>query len=98
MPKDYLSDTSQDLRVENGDFVSGNSEVQEQNRILEAFPGEYKRTPTVGVGIEEYLNASVSRNELKKTIRKAFVKDGFKVDSIEIEDDFSEIDIQAFKS
>jgi len=89
---------ARDLIIRGGNFKIGESEVPEQNRIIEAFPGEYKRTPLVGVGIEQYLNAAMNKNELKRLIKKELVKDGFKVDRIDISDDFSEIDIEASKN
>lgn len=97
MPKDFISGDDRDLIIKNGSFDIGNSDAQEQGRIIEAFPGEYKRTPLVGVGIEQYLNASIPKNTLRRIIKKELVKDGFKVSEIKISDDFSEIEIEAIK-
>lgn len=53
---DILLDDNDDLLIQNGDFVIGESEQQEVEAILRAYPGWYKQFPTVGVGIMDYLN------------------------------------------
>ncbi|MCT2563957.1 oxidase [Chryseobacterium herbae] len=52
--KDFLF--NDDLQISNGDFVIGESDNQHQKHILQAFKGEFKKTPEIGVGIEQILN------------------------------------------
>lgn len=52
--KDFLY--TDDLVIENGDFVIGDSDEQHQRDILKAYKGEFKASPEVGVGIEQMLN------------------------------------------
>lgn len=52
--KDFLF--KEDLQISNGDLVIGESDNQHQKHILQAFKGEYKKTPEIGVGIEQMLN------------------------------------------
>lgn len=52
--KDFLF--NDDLQIKAGDFQVGESDNQHQKHILVAFKGEYKKTPEIGVGIEQMLN------------------------------------------
>ena len=45
-----------DLEINDGDFVIDESDNQHQKHILIAYKGEYKQYPEIGVGIEQMLN------------------------------------------
>jgi len=92
MPKDILITEDYDLRVENGDFVTGESTRQHQNLIILADKGEFKQFPTVGVGILRYLEGHDGDN-LAREIRTEFNKDGMTVKGIKFNG--SKIDITA---
>lgn len=81
MPKDILLDVDLDLSIENGDFVIGESTNQQQKIMLLADKNEFKENPTVGVGIETYLDDE-SPADMHREIRLQFSKDGMKVKSI----------------
>lgn len=81
MPTDFLLDGDLDLRIENGDFVAGESTLQHQKLLLLIGKNELKENPIVGVGIENYLDDE-SPADMHREIRLQFTKDGMKVKSI----------------
>jgi len=80
---DYLVDNTGDLQIANGDFVKGDSTLQNQKALLMAQPGEYKQYPTAGVGIMNYLK-DVDNNDLLRQIRLQFAQDGMTVKTLSI--------------
>ncbi|WP_372747053.1 oxidase [Lutibacter sp.] len=81
--QDILVDDSGNLRIENGDFVIGNSTLQHQQHIILAQKGEWKETPELGVGVETELNNENPRELLSK-IRRNFEYDGMTVKKLNI--------------
>lgn len=81
---DYIEDEDGDLRIRNSDFLTGESTEQHQKDLLIADPGQYKIFPTIGVGIDSYLNDDVSKDELERKISAAFEDDGMRVGLIEV--------------
>ena len=67
-----------DLACEDGDFVIGDATLQHQADLLEAGEGEYKQSPTVGVGLRDFLNDEDTTEVLRK-IRLQFVRDGMNI-------------------
>jgi len=67
-----------DLACKDGDFVVGDSTFRHQADLLEAAEGEYKQYPTVGVGLNEFLNDENPAEMLRK-IRIQFVRDGLNI-------------------
>lgn len=55
---------------------------QHQKDMILAHKGEYRLTPTVGVGASDYLDDEGPLN-LKREINKQFVQDAMKVKSID---------------
>ena len=49
--KDLLLTDAGELEISNGDFVAGENYNQQQATLLVAHEGEFKMTPTIGVGI-----------------------------------------------
>ena len=49
--KDLLLTDTGELEISNGDFVAGENYNQQQAMLLVAQEGEFKMTPTIGVGI-----------------------------------------------
>jgi hypothetical protein len=78
---DYLNDENDDLLISGGDFVRGESNKQQQRKILLAEPGEYKQAPSATVGLIGYLNDD-DPSELLRDIRIKFSTDGMKVDQL----------------
>lgn len=91
--KDILLDSDFDLMAVDGDFVVGDSTIQNQALLLASGPGEFKETPTCGIGLEGYLldeNPAV----LLREIRRQFTIDGMKVSKVAITAT-GELDIKA---
>ena len=82
-----------DLQFKNGDFRIG--EVTDQNKvqILISVPGDFKESPTMGVGLEDYLNDERPGNMLD-TIRRNLAADGMTVQQVAI-DEAGLLDIDA---
>ena len=53
--KDLLLTDTGELEISNGDFVAGENYNQQQAMLLVAQEGEFKMTPTIGVGIGDLL-------------------------------------------
>ncbi len=77
--KDFLLDD--DLQIDNGDFVIGNSQNQHTQHIIIAHKGEYKEMPEIGVGIEQMLGTETGTEFLIEA-KKNLEYDGQKVKNI----------------
>lgn len=84
MPYDILLDENNDLLIEDGDFVIGESTIQHQTLLLHCHKGEFKENPTRCVGIVRFLETHDTQG-LAREIDVEFTKDGMKVDKIMIE-------------
>ena len=82
-PTDILLDQDGHIRIENGDFVIGDSTQQHQKHLLMAMPGDYKQSPLVGVGVAEQLDDE-NPDDLLRAIRTTFVQDGMTVKNLSI--------------
>ena len=76
MGKDILLDDQDRLRIENGDFVIGESTDQEVSLILRMNKGELKEDPLVGCDLIRLINSNTSETELKQIIRLQLARDG----------------------
>jgi len=92
--QDFLLDSNGDLLIENGDFVVGASDPQNIQDTINAYAGYWKQFPTLGVGIEQYLNSPGLAGELKRLITVQLQSDGFTVNSITV-DQFFNVQIDA---
>lgn len=72
-----------DIDVSAGDILTATSDYQHQADILLARKGYYKERPTVGVGVEDYINET-EPEELLRSVRKEFAGDGMKVTKVTI--------------
>jgi hypothetical protein len=94
-----LNTTTQDLLIENGDFVVNNSEQQETNLIINLNLGNLFEYPLVGVGIMNYLASTISPMKLESIIQQQLESDGFIVDSINVKGStIKDISIQVLAS
>ncbi len=80
---DILLDDNNDIRIENGDLVLGDSFQQEIELILGSNQGEWKNEPLIGANLIELINSEVSELELKNKISQALKLDGKTLKSIE---------------
>lgn len=54
--KGILLTNSFELDIRNGSLFVGNSTIQDQGLAVISMPGEWKESPAIGVGIENWLN------------------------------------------
>ena len=87
MFKDILLDEDGDLKIANGDFVIGDSDIQEIEALLIGKPGEFKEFPLIGSDIGRLLKSRSGHTAALKEIKKQLVNDGFDVSNIKIDDD-----------
>lgn len=83
MPKDYLLDDDFDLRIENGDFVVGESTAQHQKLLLMYNKGELRQYPRTGVGVISFINDD-NLGDLYQEVIKHFKADDMDVQKLEI--------------
>jgi len=91
--KDILL-TNNDLMVKDGDLAIGISDTQHVNLLLSTNKGDWKQTPTAGVGITNYLETH-NDGSLSREIQTQLSADGAKISriavklpNIEIESDY----------
>lgn len=88
---DVLLDENKDLKFVNGDLVIGDVNQQNQELIVVSNKGDWKESPEIGVGINDYLNdenISGAISAIKNNLRY----DGFKVNKVKLVNNKIEID------
>jgi len=75
MPFDYKHDSTDDLAIENGDFVVIDSTKQHQSLLIRLKKGELRQYPKTGVGVDEFL-LNESPGDVDLEIRRQFEADG----------------------
>lgn len=68
MSKDILLDDNNDLKILNGDFDFGDSEMQEVGQILQSTQGEWKMTPILGPNLYRFIKSKASKSEIESTV------------------------------
>jgi phage baseplate assembly protein W len=82
MANDILLDENDDVRIENGDFVIGDSLDQEVGLILRMNKGELKEDPVMGCDLIRLINSNTSEAELKQIIKLQLARDGKSYDEL----------------
>lgn len=82
--QDFLFDDDGDLRIENGDFVIGDSDVQHIQDIIFSGPGWYKEFPEIGVNALSYLGSKGKQQEFQRAIKLQLQSDGYNVNTIRV--------------
>ncbi len=80
---DYLLDTDFDLRIEGGDFVVGDSDLQHQQLLMGLEKGELRQYPKTGVGLTNYL-VDDNIGDLYQEIQRQFENDGLLISKLEV--------------
>ncbi len=94
MRQDILVDDNNDLQVADGDFVTGQSDQQHVQHIVEAQKGEYKNDPLVGFGIINYLKRDEKiLSEFKRDLKIQLENDDYKNPEIDISEGFQNLEI-----
>jgi len=91
--KDFLLDDNGELRIENGDFVVGESDNQHQQDIIKCSKGEFREFPELGVGIEQSLGDDDFITTLIE-VKKNLEYDGMKINNVTLNDGQITIDGQ----
>ncbi|HLZ86507.1 MAG TPA: hypothetical protein VKQ52_04690 [Puia sp.] len=81
MPQDIVFASDGDIDFSANDLQYGESTAQHQRDILLARKGDYKMSPTVGVGIMDYL-LDHTPDEMQREIRQQLYQDGMDVNKI----------------
>jgi hypothetical protein len=86
---DILLNDDFTLRIENGDFLIDDSDTQNQQLIVKANKGNFLESPTLGVGIDNYLNSALEQHivKLKKDIQVNFLLDNYALLTLKVEGD-----------
>ena len=80
---DLLLDENNDLAWKDGDFVIGDSTLQNQSLLIMCNKTEFKENPMRCVGAQRYLEDHTP-DDLAREIRQEFTIDGMKVSKIEV--------------
>ena len=91
---DILLDENEDLLIENGDFVIGDSNEQHIRHILRLAPGQNRMAPLLGANIIENLKGNLD-GDFKRKIRIMLAMDGVTVNDVQINN--GELNIDAIR-
>ncbi len=83
MMQDIKLTDDYDLKIQNGDFVIGNSETRHVEHLLLSFQGEWKESPLTGCNIKNAKNGSINRM-LDRHIRIQLEADGFDLEEMNL--------------
>jgi len=78
---DILTSSLGELIIIGGDISVGDATIEHTRDILVSHKGEYKQYPTLGVGIQDFLNDD-GVEDMIRTVRQELVKDGQTVNSL----------------
>lgn len=67
--KDMLQDENFDLRIVGGDFLVGESEVQEVANILTSMQGNFKSSPLIGPNLTQLMMSNVKNREIRSRVK-----------------------------
>jgi hypothetical protein len=73
-----------DLIIKDGDFLVKESTEQHQQLLPLADKGQFKQSPTTGVGIDSYLNDEASPDDIRRDIQEQFESDGMTIANIKV--------------
>jgi hypothetical protein len=94
MPFDIAIDSADnDLVIESGDFVIGESTLQHQRLLLLIEKGELREFPTRGVGLQSWLNDERA-GDLNGQIKREYEIDGMDVSVIQTVNNKLQIEAQ----
>lgn len=94
MRKDILIDDNDDLLLENGDFVIGESDQQHVLQVIEQQLGETKEFPLVGFGAINYIKTRITEAEFKRDLKVQLNYDGYLNPTIDLSGGFENLTIE----
>jgi len=74
--RDVLLDENNDLKIVNGDFVIGESEMQDVGLILSSNQGEWKEHPIIGANLVTKVRSNTNDGRLERELRIQMKLDG----------------------
>lgn len=80
--KDILLNENNEPIIVNGDFIIGESSLQETAIILQLRQGELKNDPVLGVNLQHMVNAKENRTSIERTIKIHLQRDGKDYDEV----------------
>jgi hypothetical protein len=92
--KDILLDDNEDIQIQSGDLVIGESGDQHVRHLVKSSKGEYKANPEIGVNLIDFLETDKIQ-ELGYEINDQLKYDGATPGSIVLDSDTGEIFIKA---
>lgn len=81
---DLLLNADNDLDIQGGDLVVGESTRQNQGLILLSNPGEWRGAPQVGVGIQSLILEDTPTAAIVSEIQAQLEADGMEVEHINL--------------
>lgn len=90
---DVMADEANDILITDGDFELGESTGQHQLFLLAAQKGDFRQSPDVGIGLENFVNGDAE--DMLAAIRSGWAGDGQKVSSISYNEQTGKIDYEA---
>ena len=81
--QDLQLDDIGDILLTNGDYVIGESDMQHIEDILDAYPGEYRNAPLLGVYLQRGINGLID-GSLRRDINLNLTSDNYTVKKIDI--------------
>lgn len=85
MGKDIILDKDGDLKIEDGDFVIGNSDQQEIEALIMWKKGECKEFPLAGGNLAQLLKTREGQTAALREAKYQLNNDGFDINKIGIE-------------
>lgn len=86
--KDFLTDQeTNDLLIEHGDFVVGDSREMHIADLLLGTPGTWRQWPALGIGVRAYTDKGMTKaalDRLTKKIKLHVTADGHRVSDVVI--------------
>lgn len=94
MRQDIVRDDDGDLLIQNGDFVSGESDQQHVLDILDLQPGELKEFPVLGFGAINYMKKIITADEFKRDLKLQLNYDGYDNSKIDTSNGIENLNIE----
>lgn len=91
---DLILSTDNDLAIDNGDFVLGDTLYQEAALIMQAVPGWFKNDPILGADINNSLDDDTPMLEFKAHLARHLQRDGKELIYFDIQNETILIDIK----
>lgn len=91
--QDLQLDGIGDILLKDGDYVMDESDMQHIEDILDAYPGEYRNAPLLGVYLQRAVNGLLD-GSIRRDININLQSDNYSVKKVEITDTNLNIDAE----